>query len=130
MRRHANTRTTALPPPHPRFTSALAVVTLLLMIPRVAPAADPELRQNPFLSRSDQAKLARYLWAGMAENRKKLERGSFVATGRRVIDDVTHRSHGEGEVILSGPSTTKRGSCDLTGQSLWPCPHRLSSPRA
>ena len=109
MRCHASTRKCESSSPYQRFASSLAVATLVLMIAFVTQAAEPEPGQHPSLSESDQAKLARYLWDGMAESRKKLERGSFVATGRRVIDDLTIRSHGEGEVKLVGAFDFENG---------------------
>ncbi len=54
-------------------------------------------------------KLVRYLWSGMTENRKKLERGVFVATGRRAIDNWTDRSHGAGEVEIFGAFDYEKG---------------------
>jgi hypothetical protein len=59
-------------------------------------------RQLAPVSESAPAKIAQYLWSGMTENRQKLKRGSFVATGRRVIEDPVTREHVDGEVEIIG----------------------------
>ncbi len=64
--------------------------------------------RNFALRETDPAKLAQYIWSGMANDRKKLERGSYIATGHRVIDNVVDRTHTESEVELFGAFDHKK----------------------
>ena len=88
---------------------ALTAVALALIVSPITHAGDAEDVQVPSASDPDPAKLARYLWSGMTENRRKLERGVFVATGRRIIDNWSDRSHGSGEVELFGAFDHEKG---------------------
>ena len=68
----------------------------------IALTAETEPDQATPASDPGPQKLAQYLWSRMTENRQKLERGSFVATGHRVIDDPVTREHVDGEVEIIG----------------------------
>lgn len=92
-----------------RFLRALTVVVSFVIVSPITHAGDGEDVQVPSASDPDPAKLARYLWTGMTENRRKLERGIFVATGRRVIDHWADRSHGAGDVEIFGAFDHEKG---------------------
>jgi hypothetical protein len=66
-------------------------------------------RRPKATSESVPARLAHDLWSRMADNRQKLERGSFIATGRRLLDDWTIRSHADGEVMIVGAFDSRKG---------------------
>ena len=75
-----------------------------------APPPSFETRQAQAPDESHPAMLAQFLWSSMAENRRKLERGSFIATGRLVIDDPINRARADGDVVISSAFDTGLGA--------------------
>ena len=109
MKRPSSVRTAVSPDQRICFLVALSAAAFTLIVSPITHAGDAEHVQVPSVSDPDPAKLARYLWSGMTENRRKLERGIFVATGRRVIDNWADRSHGAGEVEIFGAFDHEKG---------------------
>jgi RNA polymerase sigma factor (sigma-70 family) len=75
----------------------------------IARVAETERGQSQLLADAERTKLAQFLWSKMAEHRNKLERGAFVATGRRVMDYPAIREHADGAVVILGAFDYEKG---------------------